>query len=172
MQIKMCFKCNEKKELQCFYRHPQMPDGYVNKCKECNKKDVRENFAKKREYYNTYDKDRIRNNINYIFIHRYAGILARTEGRVGKRTRTYKVTGMPVATRSDFLDWCYKKENLKKFMKLHKRWKESNYDRKLTPCVDRIDENGSYTTDNIQWLITTDNIKKYYTSKANYEKTT
>lgn len=35
-----------------------MADGHVNKCKECNKKDVIENRKSKVDYYREYDKDR------------------------------------------------------------------------------------------------------------------
>lgn len=47
MTTKKCFKCNLEKKLDDFYKHPQMPDGRVNKCKECNKNDVRENYKVK-----------------------------------------------------------------------------------------------------------------------------
>jgi hypothetical protein len=36
---KQCFKCKKVKILDMFYKHPDMPDGHVNKCKECNKID-------------------------------------------------------------------------------------------------------------------------------------
>jgi hypothetical protein len=56
--MKPCFKCGKTKTLDNFYTHPQMPDGYLNKCKACAKKDARQNFWGKREYYRQYDKDR------------------------------------------------------------------------------------------------------------------
>jgi hypothetical protein len=55
---KRCFKCGETKSLSLFYKHPRMADGHVNKCKDCNKKDVRENRADKSDYYIEYDKRR------------------------------------------------------------------------------------------------------------------
>jgi hypothetical protein len=48
-QVKQCFKCGELKELTEFYKHTQMGDGYLNKCKPCTKKDVKENYAKNSE---------------------------------------------------------------------------------------------------------------------------
>ena len=42
--MKACFKCHAVKPLTDFYKNSGMPDGHVNKCKECNKKDVLRKF--------------------------------------------------------------------------------------------------------------------------------
>lgn len=51
--VKQCFKCQRTKHIDYFYRHPDMSDGYLNKCKDCTKKDTR------RRYYDPEARDRI-----------------------------------------------------------------------------------------------------------------
>jgi hypothetical protein len=55
---KVCFKCLIEKELKEFYKHKDMMDGHLNKCKECTKKDTKENIEKNKDYYLEYDKSR------------------------------------------------------------------------------------------------------------------
>lgn len=57
--MKVCFKCQILKPLDEFYKHPKMPDGHVNKCKECNKKDVQSNYRTNIEHYKQYEKKRL-----------------------------------------------------------------------------------------------------------------
>lgn len=42
MKSKVCFKCRDEKPLTDYYKHKQMGDGHLNKCKVCTKRDVRE----------------------------------------------------------------------------------------------------------------------------------
>lgn len=39
---KTCFKCGRTLPITEFYKHKQMADGHLNKCKDCTRKDVRE----------------------------------------------------------------------------------------------------------------------------------
>ena len=39
--MKLCFKCGVDKPLTDYYKHKQMGDGHLNKCKTCTKKDTK-----------------------------------------------------------------------------------------------------------------------------------
>lgn len=159
MRIKKCFKCKRKKEKTGFYKHSLMADGRLGKCKECAKKDVRENYHKRREQYAEYDRKRIRNDFNYIFTHRYSMMTTRTTGRSGRK---YHVMGRKIMSKKAFDEWCNDPQNLQSFTRLHDGWKQSGYRRNLCPSIDRIDNKRGYVEDNIQWITCRDNTKKYH----------
>jgi hypothetical protein len=58
--MKKCFKCNEEKPLSDFYKHAQMADGHLNKCKVCTKKDAHQlrHESDSREKILAYDRAR------------------------------------------------------------------------------------------------------------------
>lgn len=157
---KECFKCSEVKPLSEFYKHSEMADGTVNKCKACNKKDNVENWHKKRPEKVAYDRTRHRYSIQRIFDHRYNGIKSRCV--VGRSSgKHYRVTGTKFLSKKQWNTWCYEQTNFKKFMKIYNNWVASDFEEKLSPSIDRINNNGRYRVGNIQWLTKSQNCKKY-----------
>lgn len=82
--MKICFKCGAEKpnNAEFFYRHPQMSDGFLGKCKECTKKDVAQRAAIKREEILEYDKRR------NILPHRVAARKAYNNSPAGKASHS------------------------------------------------------------------------------------
>lgn len=65
MDVKTCFKCGRKLPLSSFYKHPQMRDGHLNKCKDCTKQDVYRNYDKKSQVQEWVEKERRRGRQKY-----------------------------------------------------------------------------------------------------------
>lgn len=62
---KICFKCKRELPLSNFYKHPQMADGHLNKCKECTKADVHGNYLKNLDNPDYVEKERKRGRDKY-----------------------------------------------------------------------------------------------------------
>lgn len=63
--MKVCFKCKKEKPLNEFYKHDKMADGHVNKCKVCNKADVKKDYYRKIESTEFIESERIRGREKY-----------------------------------------------------------------------------------------------------------
>ena len=58
MTTKRCFKCLYKKPFEAFYKHAQMSDGLLGKCKDCTKNDVNKHRQENLMKIRSYDKMR------------------------------------------------------------------------------------------------------------------
>jgi len=58
MAQKSCFKCKQVKCLSEFYKHSEMKDGHLNKCKQCTKNDANTHRANNLEAIRAYDRKR------------------------------------------------------------------------------------------------------------------
>jgi len=65
METKICFKCGIEKPLNEFYRHKQMRDGHLNKCKACTKLDTATVFNKKIKDDEFHQKEKERGREKY-----------------------------------------------------------------------------------------------------------
>ncbi len=54
--MKRCFKCKSLRPFEEFYKHPQMADGFLGKCKQCTKQDVALNRNKNIDRVRHYDR--------------------------------------------------------------------------------------------------------------------
>lgn len=153
-QTKRCFKCGVVKPIADFYKHPQMKDGHLNKCKECTRADTQRNYADHIDYYHKYDQDRYRKNKDRLLAHIYRGIVNRCNGV----QRKYSSTGTTPISIAEWKSFCT--STRAEFDKLYDAWEKSGFQRRMAPSIDRIDNNRGYTIDNMQWLSQSDNSRK------------
>ena len=63
--MKICFRCNIEKDLSEFYKHKQMSDGHLNKCKKCTKNDSIKTYNKLVSTPEGLNKERARHREKY-----------------------------------------------------------------------------------------------------------
>lgn len=77
----------------------------------------------------------------------YRNMQSRTCGVQAKKAHLYK--GLSLLPREAFYTWALGHPD---FDNLFTAWEAANYDRKLTPTVDRIDSGVGYELPNMRWL--------------------
>lgn len=135
--MKSCFKCGIEKPVSEYYKHAQMSDGHLNKCKECTKKDVKNSGAD----YGLTEKGVIR-------------VIYKTQ----KRNQKNRGHGDLPYTKIELAKWLYSN----KFKVMFDEWAESGYKKDKKPSVDRVDSNKGYSFCNIKLVTWLDNRNLQY----------
>lgn len=123
--MKVCFKCGIEKEISDYYKHSQMLDGYLNKCKDCTKSDVKNNKVD----YDLTEKGVVR-------------VIYKTQVK-NSRDRGH---GLLPYSKNEIAKWMYANG----FKYLYDEWVLSGYKKDKKPSIDRIDDLFGYSLDNIR----------------------
>ena len=108
--------------------------------------------------------------INSFLSKIYKYMKGRTNGKCTRRPDLYK--GLPIMPIGVFKSWA---KNHSDFLNLYKQWVTNNFDRKLTPTVNRVNSSKGYTLDNVEWMTNSQNcglsggVKKMNQKKAIYD---
>lgn len=120
--MKKCKTCGVEKDLTEFHKHKGCKDGLHNECKVCTTQRIK-------DYQKTFPGQ-----LTKIY----------SDQRQRSKRRGHE---MPTYSKEDLGQWLKSQSN---FEELWDGWVESNYDTKLVPSVDRLDDSKGYSLGNIQ----------------------
>lgn len=83
----------------------------------------------------------------------YSSMKRRVNGK-GNVKNPHLYTGLPILTKEAFVVWA---KNHPDFLNLYKCWVANDFDRKLTPSVNRMNSKKGYILGNIEWMTTSQN---------------
>ena len=85
----------------------------------------------------------------------YRNMQSRVNGVQKAKHHLYK--GKNLLDKDEFYNWALA---CREFHRLFEAWVESDYDRKLTPSVDRIDPSKGYEIGNMEWVTHSENSRR------------
>lgn len=85
----------------------------------------------------------------------YRNMISRVSGIQQKKQHLYN--GKALLPKEDFYEWAFASPE---FHRLYDIWVAADYDRKLTPTVDRIDPSRGYTIENMEWVTHSENSRR------------
>lgn len=138
---KQCTACKLIKSLKNFYNQKRGKYGKHSSCKECYNEKIKP-YQKK---YWTSDK---RKQKRQQKIRTFDGVIqVRWESIANGRKSLGYENIKTLLTKEEFLSTVGDE-----FKQLYQNWKESNFQYRLTPSIDRIDPRKHYEIGNIRWI--------------------
>ena len=173
MDKKRCSGCQKLLDINEFYVHR-------NRCKACKALDAKAYYEKnrhkiqltqtkykqknraklkeKQKQYRQNNRDKI-NAYNNKWHRTYYGYACDLYYGITSRMKhdPYYKNRKRYFTKEAFLKWIFANPNYKR---LHTQWVEYEYEFKYSPSVDRVDNDGHYTLENIQIITISENSSK------------
>tara|TARA_R110002167_G_scaffold198805_5_gene401947 strand:+ start:5527 stop:5931 length:405 start_codon:yes stop_codon:yes gene_type:complete len=97
---------------------------------------------------------------NGFLMRKYRNMKSRIEGVQKAKYHLYK--GKELLPKEEFYEWS---KNDPEFWRRFKLWEESDYERKLSPSVDRINSEKGYSLDNMEWIDHSENSRRGHASR-------
>lgn len=117
-KMKECIRCNERKPLTDFYKHPGMADGRLGACKVCVKEGMRKRYEEKVKDPKWLEKERERGRLKYYAKGYKSKQNAERRKRYRKsypeKKRVHSICNKGLKNRPDGLHahhWSYKEDN-------------------------------------------------------------
>jgi len=129
---KECTKCFKLKPLEGFNRRKTSVDGHRPDCRECQR-------LNNKRYHKTFE-----GLLTQIYRHQ----------RGASKQRGHP---LPPYTKEELKEWLLAQPS---FKELYSNWVASDYNKMLTPSIDRLDDNIGYLLDNIQLTTWSFNVTK------------
>ena len=130
--MKTCSRCKVEKSLDSFHVNKPLMYGVHHMCKECSSLDTKER-------------------------HRTIGGLVKMIYQNQQRTTRKMNRPPPAYSLEELFQWMLEKG----LEKMWGTWKQTGYDKWLSPSIDRLDNNTSYTLTNIRLVTWRENLDNY-----------
>lgn len=124
-------------------------------CSLCQKTKLREEFHRNQttcKSCHTIRQREYRHTLRGFLDQKYTAMSRRVRGK--DRNCAHLMTGLPILPRKDFIVWAYAQENL---VGLFTAYRNSGWDFKLCPVIDRLDEKRGYELGNIRFITQSEN---------------
>jgi len=148
---KTCIRCGIKQDIDEFRKQKETRDGHANQCRTCLNEIQRIKRKKNgNELTRKYEKTP-----KGFLMREYRNMQSRVTGIQKKKAHLY--LGLPILDRREFYKWAIFHVD---FVLLYTEWVRNNYNRKLTPTVDRINSNKGYEFGNMEWATHSENSRR------------
>ena len=146
---RVCNTCKRDVPVERLIKKSDCKGGYAPRCLDCKANSQREHrILSRNQSTKTYEKS-----LKGYLVRTYRNMLSRVRGILKKKAHLYE--GLEILSKDEFYKWSLKSN----YPDLLDAYRESGFDMKLAPSIDREDTSLGYTLDNIRWITHSENSK-------------